>query len=259
MTVSGRKLYTAERQRLRRRGLSEEPAATPAAAGAGPAAPGTEILLEAIQALQAEMRELRRQVMPEEHAAQVAEQNAVEREALDQQKAEINILKTELRALAVCIEQTKAEIASLRPPGGDDDRLMVVANELDAIVTSTESATQNILDAAEHIDNLADTIQSQEKDSHIRHLADEVRESIISIFEACNFQDITGQRITKVVNTLKFIEDRINAMIDIWGADTFADLRKPTEVDESEEAKLLNGPQLENQGISQDDIDKLFG
>lgn len=248
-----RKLFTAERQRLARRGGQAE-----AAAPSVPAQ-GMGEVLAAIESLREEVRELRQHVIPQEQKdAEAAEARAAEAEALEQQAAEVNLLRTELRALAVCIEQTKVEIASLRPPGGDDDRLMVVANELDAIVNATETATQRILDAAEHIDNLADGIQAQEKDSYIRHMADDVREHIVAIFEACNFQDITGQRITKVVNTLKFVEDRVNAMIDIWGPDSFSALDRPADVDEDDEKKLLNGPQLENQGISQDDIDKLF-
>ena len=86
-----------------------------------------------------------------------------------------------------------------------------------------------------------------------------MRELIIKIFEACNFQDITGQRITKVVTTVKFIEERVNSMINIWGPESFAEIEvveaPPTDPDHD----LLSGPQLGNSGVSQDDIDKLFG
>lgn len=135
---------------------------------------------------------------------------------------------------------------------------MAVTFELDAIVTSTERATQNILDASEKIDELVAAIGAQVKDPHAKQQAEEVREHVVAIFESCNFQDITGQRITKVVNTLKYVEDRINAMINIWGAETFVGLQPKEELDVDEEAKLLNGPQLENRGISQSEIDKLF-
>ena len=46
---------------------------------------------------------------------------------------------------------------------------------------------------------------------------EEIQERVISIFEACNFQDLTGQRISKVMGTMKFIEQHINAMMEIWG------------------------------------------
>jgi chemotaxis protein CheZ len=169
------------------------------------------------------------------------------------------MLKTDLRALSVCIEQTKVEIAALRSPSAADDRLMAVTNELDAIVSSTEHATDGILSSAERIDSLASQIVAQVEGDHTKQIAEEIRETVVNVFEECNFQDITGQRITKVVKTLQFIEERINKMIDIWGPETFDDLPKPVEIHEDEEKKLLNGPALENQGISQADIDKLFG
>jgi chemotaxis protein CheZ len=163
--------------------------------------------------------------------------------------------------LAVCIEQTKSEIAALRPTGTENDRLLVVANELDAIVEATENATQTILEAAEKLDGLSQQLAgSKDSDPFVKSVADEIGDTIITIYEACNFQDITGQRISKVVKTLEFVEQRVMAMITIWGDEAIAELQ-PTanETHASEEAALLNGPQLASNAISQDDIDKLFG
>ncbi|MEO5372718.1 MAG: protein phosphatase CheZ [Alphaproteobacteria bacterium] len=171
---------------------------------------------------------------------------------------EVMHLRSELQALVNSIHQTKVEIATLRPTTSEVDRLTVVSNELDAVVSATETATQIILDSAEHVDTAATAIQSLSSDPAVSRLVDEIKEHVIAIFEACNFQDITGQRITKVVNTLLFIEERVEAMIDIWGRDSFQELPPPE--DEGlldEDAKLLNGPQLG--AISQDDIDRLFG
>lgn len=88
---------------------------------------------------------------------------------------------------------------------------------------------------------------------------------MVSIFEACNFQDITGQRITKVVGALKFIEERVAGMMDIWGGANglaaFApEPEMPDETPETDESSLLNGPALEEADghASQDDIDALF-
>ena len=44
-----------------------------------------------------------------------------------------------------------------------------------------------------------------------------VNESCMKIFEACSFQDITGQRITKVVKSVTYVEDRVNDLIAVWG------------------------------------------
>jgi chemotaxis protein CheZ len=241
--VAEKKLFTAEMQLLKAMGVA------PVTKPAGDLAE----VLSAIQALRDDLRSLKAGV-PLEAAADPVH---VEQPS-DKNRAEVNMLKNEVRALSLAIQNTKAEIAALRPQNADDDRLIAVTNELDAIVASTEGATNGILEAAEKIDTLAGQLQAQTTDGFSSHVSEDIREAVVAIFEACNFQDITGQRITKVVKTLQYIEDRVNKMIDIWGADTFEDLEAPTEVTEDEEAKLLNGPQLENQGVSQSDIDKLF-
>ncbi len=247
--TSDRKLFTAELQRMRAQGAAQSLAS----------AAGSPDVMKALDEIKAEIRALQHVVKGEEPpplAAQVASLD----EVVTQKQAEVQMLKTELRALAVCIEQTKQEIAALRPKDSDDDRIIAVTYELDAIVTSTESATQQILEAAEKIEGQTREIQAHGVDSYVARVCEDINETVISLFEACNFQDITGQRITKVVKTLKYIEARVNAMIDIWGPDNIADIvPKKEEFPIDEESKLLNGPALENQGISQDEIDKLFG
>lgn len=172
---------------------------------------------------------------------------------------EVAVLKTELRALAFCIEQTKAEIASLRSDESDVDHLNSVASELDAVVSATEGATQQILGASERIEALAREMRPHVADSFAARILEDLIESTTTIFEACNFQDITGQRITKVVRTLQYVDGRINSMIEIWGSDAFREaLPKPSEMEKGDESHLLNGPQLGDSGISQDEIDKLF-
>ncbi|MBF0563305.1 MAG: protein phosphatase CheZ [Alphaproteobacteria bacterium] len=173
-------------------------------------------------------------------------------------EAEVILLKTQLMGLARSITDTKKEIAALRPPSSDNDRLVVVSNELDAVVVATETATDTILDTAEQIDALASRLLSMGSDVHFHQIADEIKERVTNIFEACNFQDVTGQRITKVVNTLKYVEERIEAMIEIWGQESFRNLSAASHTPADDlDAKLLNGPQL--QAASQDDIDALFG
>lgn len=239
-----RKLFTAEIKRLQARGE------------AAPSASTSEVL-KAINDLRADIKGLESLVRGDAPPPVAA---AVVDDVLPQKAAEVSMLKTELRALAVCIEHTKAEIAALRPKDADDDRLMAVTFELDAIVSSTESATENILEAAEKIESIGKEIRAHASDSYVGRLVEDINDTVSTIFEACNFQDITGQRITKVVKTLKYVEARINAMIEIWGPENISDVSpKIFEEHKDDDSKLLNGPALENQGISQDEIDKLFG
>ena len=89
----------------------------------------------------------------------------------------------------------------------------------------------------------------------------DMQERVIKIFEACNFQDLTGQRISRVVGTLKFIETHILRMMEIWGGlDAFKDIEAEVIADRQGDSALLNGPKVDGEvgHASQDDIDSLF-
>jgi len=245
---TGKRLFTAERQRLKATGI-----ALPTTGQ------DTDVLLAAIVALQGEVRELGDQIRAGGTATPAAPVKTLDE--LDDERRhvedEVKLLRNEIRAMSLAIQQTKSEIAALRPPNSEDDRLIVVTQELDAIVTATEGATNTILEAAEKVDGLAEQIEGMGNEPAVNQLAGDIRDTIITMFEACNFQDITGQRISKVVKTLQFIEERVNKMIEIWGAEGFQDIEQSAD-ETDEESKLLNGPQLANQGVTQADIDKLF-
>ena len=81
---------------------------------------------------------------------------------------------------------------------------------------------------------------------------------VVKIYESCNFQDLTGQRITKAVNALKFVEEKVEKMISIWGEETIAELAEKTKEKRTDDARLLNGPSAEGKSINQSEIDLLF-
>lgn len=163
-------------------------------------------------------------------------------------------LYLELKRLASFIEQTKSEIAALRPDEVKLAFLPKATDELDAIVRSTAEATNRIMDAAEVVGNVADKCTGDD--------AAKLGDAVTSIYEACSFQDITGQRITKVVNTLKVIESRIDQMIYSAGGERPSATAAENEnraLEEICDADLLNGPALPGQGRSQEEIDALLG
>ena len=170
-------------------------------------------------------------------------------------------LKIELDLIYDAINRTKQEIAVLHGKSFNGDEMAKVTGELGAVVGGTEHATQQILEAAEAIDQSASAMSKVTSPDQMRLLSEEIQERVISIFEACNFQDLTGQRISKVMNTMKFIEHHINVMMDIWGGVDAIRAHTPPIVDDRVgDAKLLNGPKLDgDEGhASQDDIDALF-
>lgn len=262
--------YSAERRLRQQNG--EAPAADARHTGAAPAGglssrsdPGSSdpALARDVQIMKDELRALSHLVRSHFEPEEVADKGAVEEDPIfadfKRQKGEMDLLKMELRALANSIQETKREIARLRSDDSDNDRLIAVASELDAVVDAAEGATEGILESAEKIDTIAQTLRAAGTDTYTTHLAEEITESVMSIFEHCNFQDITGQRITKVVNTLKFVEERVDRMMEIWGRDAFMDLSDGDDGHmHDDDQRLLNGPQLAAKAISQDEIDRLF-
>jgi chemotaxis protein CheZ len=171
-------------------------------------------------------------------------------------------LKVELDLIYDAINRTKREIAVLHGTSFNGEEMARLNGELGAVVGGTEHATQQILEAAEAIDQAATALTSVNSPDQQKLLSEEIQERVVSIFEACNFQDLTGQRINKVMNTMKFIENHITVMMDIWGGVDEIKACAPPIVDQREGAdRLLNGPKLADDvgHASQDDIDALFG
>jgi chemotaxis protein CheZ len=170
-------------------------------------------------------------------------------------------LKVELDLIHEAIGRTKREIAVLHGKSFDGSEMAKVTGELGAVVGGTEQATQQILEAAESIDQAASALAKVTSPDQQRILSEEIQERVISIFEACNFQDLTGQRISKVMATMKFIENHITIMMDIWGGvDAIRVHAPPIADDRASSARLLNGPKLDGDvgHASQNDIDALF-
>jgi chemotaxis protein CheZ len=177
------------------------------------------------------------------------------------QIAQCEKLKVELDLIYDAINRTKREIAVLHGKSFNGEEMAKVNGELGAVVGGTEEATQQILEAAESIDQAATALSKVTSPDQQKLLSEEIQERVVSIFEACNFQDLTGQRISKVMTTMKFIENHITVMMDIWGGVDAIKAHAPPVVDTREgDARLLNGPKLENDAghASQDDIDALF-
>jgi chemotaxis protein CheZ len=223
-----------------------------------------EIMTE-LRAIRAQMAAPGRAVAISAEGALPAQQEIADAQALlETYRAQIEQcekLKVELDLIHDAINRTKREIAVLHGKSFDGNEMSKVTGELGAVVGGTEEATQQILEAAESIDQAATAMTKVNSPDQQKLLSEEIQERVVSIFEACNFQDLTGQRISKVMTTMKFIENHITVMMDIWGGVDAIRAHAPAIVDEREgDAKLLNGPKLDgDEGhASQNDIDALF-
>ncbi|WP_296587838.1 protein phosphatase CheZ [Roseibium sp.] len=157
----------------------------------------------------------------------------------------------ELTSIAREISRMKEEISQLRANDMTGNKIPDAGRELDAIVEATEDATNTIMEAAEEIMG-ADT-------SDAEAYQDLVSNKMIGIFEACTFQDITGQRISKVVETLRYIDERVSSFIEHLRIPEDLDAaHKESDADRRKRELILHGPQHDGEGVSQDDIDALL-
>jgi chemotaxis protein CheZ len=158
-------------------------------------------------------------------------------------------LYRELENLADYIQSAKREIAAIRPDDIRSRDIPMATDELDAVVDATAEATGAILDAAETLERMADSLPD----------GNEVRNIATRIYEACNFQDVTGQRITKVVRTLKHIEEKIDALLSAFGEGLKGAAPPPEQsLPADDDRRLLHGPQLPEEANKQDEIDAIF-
>lgn len=162
-------------------------------------------------------------------------------------------LRHDLIEMAEAISQTRQEIAAITSPD-EDNQLINATSELDAIVQSTEQATSDILEAAEDVQEVAWLLRENGGEDAI---CDRLEQRATDIYTACSFQDITGQRTGKVVDVLCFLEKRVKSMVEIWGLEDIEVREIPSDEDHPE-AHLLNGPQLDGQGLDQSDIDEMI-
>jgi len=139
------------------------------------------------------------------------------------------------------LKQTRDDVASAGPVMSAD-KITDANKNLSEVVKETESAANSIMDAADAIQNLAGGAGEEIKNK--------IMEETNKIFEACNFQDLTGQRIKKVIKTLEYVEVHAQNLARIMGI-------KEDEV-VSYDKSLMDGPQLEGLGHKQDDVDQLF-
>ena len=158
-------------------------------------------------------------------------------------------LLQEIEGLAATVASARAEIAAM---GADDitaSHIPSATDELDAIVEHTASATDSILESCEQLEGMMARLTGED--------AQALQDSVTRIYEACSFQDITGQRITKVVAALQAIEAKVAHMTRVFAPDGVAAARLAS-LNAARQPELLNGPQLPANAMDQSGIDALL-
>jgi chemotaxis protein CheZ len=168
----------------------------------------------------------------------------------------VDQIRFDLVEMSKAIARTKTEIASIKSDADDHGKFGEASEELDSVVQATEAATSDILACAERIQEMAWTLREQGVEGEVCDLLDA---NATEVYTACSFQDITGQRTRKVIGVLRYLEERINAMIGIWGLDGALAAEAAEKRALNEDKTLLNGPARPGTGLDQADVDMVMG
>ncbi len=175
-----------------------------------------------------------------------------------------SFLRNEIAKLALYISEAKKEIFAIAPNPNQEEAsatpdINIAGLELTEVVKATETATNSILDATDEIIKLSGSLTEKEQGAKIMDAANR-------IYDACTFQDITGQRINKVARTLEYVELKVNRLVHLFSDSSQHlqelekwDAAEKKKMDHRPDASLMNGPALSSHAPSQEDIDKLFG
>ena len=149
--------------------------------------------------------------------------------------------------------ESKTEIAALRVEDINASHIPTATDELDAVVSHTAAATNEILDCCEILEGLQPRLSGPD--------AEALSGAVTRVYEACSFQDVTGQRIGKVVSALGAIESRVAAVTASFGRAGGPAPEAPPEAPpaaRTEGEALANGPQLPGAATSQEEVDRLL-
>jgi chemotaxis protein CheZ len=168
-------------------------------------------------------------------------------------------LARDLALMQDALTRNKRELEKLIGEG-KERKMARAADELRASVDGMDYATQRILKSVEVIDDSAKALAAAQKSDYERGLTQEIQEHVVQVYEACNFQDIVGQRIGNVIGLMTMVEDQVAAMIERCGA-IASHHPASAPVKPRQGHGLLNGPKLDGDHghASQHDIDAMFG
>jgi len=165
-------------------------------------------------------------------------------------------LEAEIEFIHEAIARNKRELIALIGDG-KERHLARAGDELSAAVDTMRGATDAILSLAEAAEDSARTLAASLKDEYKRGLTQDIQDQIVKIYETCNFQDIAGQHIGKVIRTLASVEEQLGVILARCSgmhAATQPFIAPATGSD------LLNGPKISGDAghATQHDIDRMF-
>lgn len=157
------------------------------------------------------------------------------------------------------------ELNVLGVRNGKDDLFVSTLEQLDALAFEIAGATEQMMTAGEKIQKAADALSAKAKDRGTKTQLSRITQGTGDLFEACSFQDITGQRLGKITRTVGAIEAGVQSVSALAGGSGVkkcsgqASGKGKLGIDRMDSGLALEGPQIDGPEVSQSEIDKLFG
>ncbi len=169
-------------------------------------------------------------------------------------------LSENLNKLFAFVEKVRNEIAALdlAEKESDPDLFKAMNKLLDGILEATTDASEKIMSAVEKNNVAIENLQASTSDDEQSKAIEQIIDGHNEIFEACAFQDLTGQRVTQLSKSVHYIEERIAALRELWGKEELDKINIESKKELTEDEKLLNGPQVKAEALDQADIDAMF-
>lgn len=151
----------------------------------------------------------------------------------------------------------EAERTALRAALQAGAGLRRAAIELSAVIADTGRAANAILAEAEEIDSAVDRLRmTMKRQPGEAEALDDIVDCTVEIYQACDFQDLTGQRIQNVIALLGDLEARLSvlrAAVDAPSDPTLPDAPLAMRT-------LENGPRLPSDRghLTQAEIDRVL-
>lgn len=152
----------------------------------------------------------------------------------------------QIKKMTSQITALKKDISNVNEEILEDNFIPKIAEELNLVVKHTEESVNKILDIFDEICGIISKVGPVS-------VKNELMSKSTKILEACNFQDIVGQRIKNITTNLISIESVLLKMLHaIHPEEALKDTNHNPEKD------LLNGPKKGKNSPSQQEIDDLF-
>ncbi|NQU57806.1 MAG: hypothetical protein HQ513_11265 [Rhodospirillales bacterium] len=149
-------------------------------------------------------------------------------------------------------------LTSLGVRNGHEDLFLSTLEQLDALGDEIAGATDRMMTATETIQDAATAIGAKSKERATKNQLKKIDKGCGDVFEACSFQDITGQRLGKITRTVTVIEDSVRTVSALAGGKGKGRVGKSHAIDRMDGNVALEGPQIDGPAVSQDEINKLF-